>query len=169
MNKQAKREIIYIVIILSFVAYGFRLLKMLDDPKVVSKYTVYAQTLSPTPTPEPTPEFKDEYEEKIYRIFGKDDYRIAYAIANAESHLHPDRVHSDEHEHSVGLFQINIAKNNGEGPWVHWSKIPGNDLQEKTEWLQDPDNNILMAKFIYGSSGWWPWSVFKSGAYKIFL
>lgn len=109
------------------------------------------------------------YEELTYKIFGEKDGKIAYAIAKAESNLNPTRVHRDNVECSVGLFQINIVKGDGLGAKVHWDKIPGETLNEKIEWLSVPENNILIAKFIYGSSGFYPWTVYKNGVYKSFL
>jgi hypothetical protein len=109
------------------------------------------------------------YEELTYKIFGEKDGKVAYAIAKAESNLNPTRVHRDNVECSVGLFQINIVKGDGLGAKVHWDKIPGETLNEKIEWLSVPENNILIAKFIYGSSGFYPWTVYKNGVYKSFL
>ena len=106
--------------------------------------------------------------ELIKEIFG-DEWETAYAIAMAESHMNPDRVHKDDIEWSIGLFQINIRKGNGEGAKVHWDKIPGDTGEEKEAWLKVPENNILTAKFIYGSSGFYPWTVFKNGVYLDYL
>jgi len=105
----------------------------------------------------------------IYKIFGEEDGKIAYAIAKCESGLNPSRIHKDEIEDSVGLFQINLIKGNGNGSKVHSDKVPGNTIEEKEAWLKVPENNILIAKFIKGSSGFYPWSVYKNGCYKKFL
>ena len=109
-----------------------------------------------------------DYKDFIKETFG-DEWEVAYAIAMAESHMNPDRVHKDDIEWSIGLFQINIRKGNGEGAKVHWDKIPGDTGEEKEAWLKVPENNILTAKFIYGSSGFYPWTVFKNGVYLDYL
>ena len=140
-----------------------------------------------TPTPSPTSDmgqitistneegeldYKDEYVKNIkdfvYQTFGEKG-NIAWAIAESEcNHTrkeYPRCVNSTEVEHSIGIFQISIARDFGKGAWVHWNKIPGDTLEEKEEWLKDPFNNTLMARFIYGTSGFYPWSVFKNGVY----
>ena len=125
--------------------------------------------VTPSPTPTATPEPDPEIKELIYRIFGEKDGPVAYAIARAESGLNPNVENCTAIECSIGLFQINLAKDAGKGGWVHWDKVPGDNLEEKKDWLKEPANNILIAKFLKGSSGWYPWSVFKNGAYKKFL
>lgn len=145
------------------------------------------EVVSPSPTPDEKYEKlievveeaetnpKEQIKEKIREVFGE-DAEIAIAIATAESGLVSDKsnVWGDPNnpkrgECSIGLFQINLKSNGCEGVNVHASKIPGDTLEEKIEWLKVPENNILIAKFIYGSSGWYPWSVYKNGKYKQFL
>lgn len=136
----------------------------------------YKKAVSITATPPVEPgrelqeEFENEYEEVIYKVFGE-DYEIMYAIAQAENggNLRSDAVNSTEVEHSVGLFQINIAKKYGQGKRVHWDKIPGDTLEEKEEWLKDPENNAVIARVIRASSGLNAWSVYKNERYKIYL
>jgi hypothetical protein len=109
------------------------------------------------------------YEELTYKIFGEKDGKIAYAIMGCESNYNPTREHIDEKEASIGLMQINLIKGNGEGAWVHWDKVPGNNLDEKIAWLKVPENNLLIAKFIKGSSGFYPWTCFSKKGYLKYL
>jgi hypothetical protein len=138
-----------------------------ETPEVVS---VEAQevTATPTATPTPTRNWKP-YEELTYKIFGEKDGKVAYAIMGCESNYSPTRTHIDEKEASIGLMQINLIKGNGEGAWVHWDKVPGETLEEKIEWLKVPENNLLIAKFIKGSSGFYPWSCFSKKGYLKYL
>lgn len=88
-------------------------------------------------------------EDKICAVFG-DDCKMAIAIAKAESKLNCSAVSStDDH----GLFQINA---------VHMAKF-------KDRSPYDCEANIEVAKEIYQSSGWYPWSVFTSGGYLKYL
>lgn len=109
------------------------------------------------------------YEELTYKIFGEKDGKIAYAIMGCESNYNPTREHIDEKEASIGLMQINLIKGNGEGAWVHFDKVPGNNLDEKIAWLKVPENNLLIAKFIKGSSGFYPWTCFSKKGYLKYL
>ena len=145
---------------------------------VLAAEPVTVMPVSASPTPSPLVESQaegvgredhEEYRELINKIFGEEDGVIAYGIMRCESGGNPTRVHKDDIEWSIGLMQINIRKGNGEGAFVHWDKIPGSTGEEKEAWLLVPENNLLTAKFIKGSSGWWPWSVYKSGCYKNFI
>lgn len=111
-------------------------------------------------------------EEWINHYFGE-QAKIALAVAMCEGAksgvLYPDLVNSTEVEHSVGVFQINIAKDFGNGEWVHWDKIPGKDLTAKTDWLKIPENNVAMAKRIYNERGWYPWTCWTNGDYLKYL
>jgi hypothetical protein len=109
------------------------------------------------------------YEELTYKIFGEKDGKIAYAVMGCESNYKPNREHIDDKEASIGLMQINLVKGNGEGAWVHWDKVPGNNLEEKIAWLKVPENNLLIAKFIKGSSGFYPWTCFSKKGYLKYL
>lgn len=103
--------------------------------------------------------------EYIKTIFGR-DWRTAYAIARAESGLKNEANLMSDVENSVGVFQINIESATTK---IHWSRIPGDTLEEKKIWLQDPFNNTLLAYWIYSTSGWNPWTAYTSGSYKTFL
>jgi len=74
-----------------------------------------------------------------------EDADLMYSIAKCESSLEADRVHSDYREHSVGLLQINLK--------AHAVKVPGETLEDKTAWLQIPENNLLVGRFIKSTQG----------------
>ena len=173
LHKKTHESIAYIAIFLSFLLpIVLSIQNWMNSESVV----VIASTTTASPTPstvvgQATTEVEpvvDKYKDLIKDIFG-DEWEVAYAIAMAESHMNPDAVHKDVNEWSIGLFQINIRKGDGVGAKVHWEKIPGDTGEEKEEWLKKPKNNILTAKFLYGSSGFYPWSVYKNGSYKEFL
>lgn len=71
-------------------------------------------------------------------------------------------------EHSVGPFQINLARQKGKGSHVHWDKVPGKDLHEKEVYLMNWKNNVLVANVIsQGGTNWNPWSAYRTpGFYK---
>jgi len=97
-------------------------------------------------------------ENKIRAAFPEDP-DTAVAIAKAESNLEDWRI-GDKHlawddgrnGMSCGIFQIRV-----------FPKRPD------CEKLLDEDFNIDYARELYESSGWSPWSTFKSGRYKKFL
>lgn len=127
---------------------------------------------SPTPAPlDPTKEeLYKEFEAYVKTIFGK-DAKVALAVSAVECNKGnkqwPGCVYSTEKEHSVGVFQINLAQENGKGPWIHASKVPGKTMEEKVEYLKNPFNNVLVAfKIFTDSKGFQPWSGFTSGNYK---
>ena len=106
-----------------------------------------------------------DIEKYIKTIFGS-DAKVAIAISHHECNpLNPKypkcQLHT-AHENSIGLFQINIES---ETTKVHWSRIPGDTLEEKITWLENPYNNTLLAYWIYKTSGWNPWSAYSSGRY----
>src|SRR3990167_142548 len=160
MNAKGKSDCINITIGLVVVASIFAYLK----PHITGYETITIQAKEPvvlsitaTPTPPPARQSEnkgglDDYEIKkmVHETFGEKDGRIAYAIAKAESHLKPDKCHIDEREYSCGLFQINLR--------AHFNKIPGNTFEEKAEFLKVPKNNVMIAKFLFGGSEWFPWS-----------
>jgi len=91
--------------------------------------------------------------EKIRKVFSEDP-DTAVAIAQCESSLDPERI-GDTHMKfpSVGLFQVNQT----------WHKYD-------TATLQDPDQNIRIAKEIKDRWGNWnAWSCYKQGYYKKFI
>jgi hypothetical protein len=148
--------------------------------------TVYAQEiLSPLPTntasssaevvPTASPRLEDpslerltlqkEIEDYIRTIFGK-DAKVAIAVSRNEcgptNKKYPSCQFHTAHENSIGLFQINIESQTTK---VHWARIPGDTLEEKIEWLKEPQNNVLMAYWIFTKSGWNPWSAYTNGNY----
>lgn len=98
---------------------------------------------------------------------------VMLAISMAE--LSPKRgdwpwyVNRSPVECSVGVFQINLAKDYCNGKWVHAKNIPGNTIDEKIVWLQDPINNTKTAIKIMKTSGFTPWSVYKNKTYLKYL
>jgi hypothetical protein len=176
---RTKKTLAQYLLFLFFTSYVFIPLSSwlkTETTIVLAAEPVTAMPVSASPTPSPVTEQKqdegvgrEEYKDLIYKIFGEEDGPIAYGIMRCESGGKSNAVKKDQIEWSIGLFQINIRKGNGEGAWVHWDKIPGETGEEKEAWLKVPENNILTAKFIKGSSNWYPWSVYKNGCYKKFL
>ena len=135
---------------------------------------------SPTPTPEPTPSPSPSpaIPELFTKYFGS-EARTARAIAKAEnyaadpkaSHTNSDfnglpnkpwKHHFAKGSEDHGIMQLNLFWN--------WEKIPGETKEEKITWLQDPENNIKLAKQIRdGWGNYGAWSTYKSGKYKKYL
>jgi len=90
-------------------------------------------------------------EVQIRRIFKK-DAKMALAISQAENGTRAcNRVHiNNDKSKDIGVFQLNT---------IHSRK--GN--------LYDCTENIKIALRIYKASGWNPWVVYQTGAYKKFL
>ena len=119
-------------------------------------------------------------EDYIKYKFG-DDWKVALAIARAESGLNPLRegIHDAYSlpkvsptypgECSIGLFQVNLASDGCKGRQVHATRIPGEDLGAKIEWLKDYKNNVDYAYKLYEVQGFNPWSTYKTGLYKKYL
>jgi len=85
-------------------------------------------------------------------VFG-DDWQIAVAIATAESGLREDAIGDHSlNPHSYGVFQIR-----------------GLMGRPSPEQLLNYRTNVDFAKKLYDDCGWYPWTVFKSGAYLRFL
>jgi hypothetical protein len=105
-------------------------------------------------------------EDYIRTIFG-DEARVAIAVSHVECNpangTYPKCQLHTTVENSIGIFQINIESSTTK---VHWSRIPGQTLEQKKAWLEDPYNNTLLAYWIYTKSGWSPWSAYTSGRYK---
>lgn len=133
------------------------------DVSIVSPSPV-AIPVANTPTPgvevRTTPG-QEEIEGYIRTIFGK-EWRVARAVHYNEcgprNPNYPNCVYVTPREYSCGLYQINLR--------AHSNKVPvGETLEEKCEFLLNPYNNVLVAKSIWGDSGWNPWSAFTNGSY----
>ena len=110
----------------------------------------------------------DEIKDYI-RFKFKDNYQIACMVAYSES-LRGNGINSSPVEYSVGIFQINLADNYGQGRRIHWNKVPGDTLEEKTAWLQTPKNNVDLAfEMSRGGTDWNQWAGYTSGWYSIHL
>lgn len=146
-----------------------------------------SSTSTPTPEPSPIPvqdkyvPTKEEVESYVKQVF-RGNSKLAYAVAMVEGYPKGDsddwgRVfcwyrwdeEKKEHkgEYSVGVFQINIIEGcNGEGDKVHYDRIPGDNLEEKVEWLSNPFNNILFARMLtLEQDGFHAWTGYTSGNY----
>lgn len=113
---------------------------------------------------------------QIVEVFG-DDAPRAIAVAKAESGFKPGTENRGragtlsptyKGECSIGIYQINLASDGCQGTKVHWSKVPGETMEEKIAWLKIPKNNIKIAKQIYDAAGksFSPWGAYSSGSYK---
>lgn len=156
ITKQLKKEIIYAGVILALVA---QMGSMWTGYQKDNTITIYAKEkpsveVISTPTPPPT------IEEMILNTFG-DEGETALAVAMAESTMRDEKCHIDEKEYSCGLFQINLR--------AHYDKVPGDNFEEKAEWLSAPKNNIKIAKKIFDKSYWYPWTMWLNGVYKNYL
>jgi len=111
--------------------------------------------------------FQYVQEVKAYmRYKFKDNYKTACMVAYGESLGNRYGINSSPVEYSVGTFQINLADNYGQGRKIHWDKVPGSSLKEKTDWLQNPINNIDLAFTMSdGGTNWFAWSAFTNKSY----
>lgn len=99
-----------------------------------------------------------------------EDPITACAVAYGESLNNPKGINKSQIEHSVGIMQINLMRHS-DGKKIHWSKVPGETLQEKEAWLQVPENNLKVAREIYEGRNkskmhFGDWSAFTNGSYK---
>ena len=78
-------------------------------------------------------------------MFGK-ECLLAVRVFTAESGLNPKAV--GDNGKSIGIAQIN---------YVHWHKVSCNLFTTKC--------NVVLAKQIRDSSGWYPWTVYRLGTY----
>lgn len=120
---------------------------VLEDATVVPQ----KQTLGSSTSTHSTPvRASGVIEAKIRKAFPGEE-NIAVAIAKCESSLDPKRIGDTHMKYpSIGLFQINQT----------WHKYD-------TETLQNPDENIRIAKEIKERWGNWnAWSCYKFGFYE---
>lgn len=96
----------------------------------------------------------------FYALIAQYDWDVptAYAVMMAESRGNPNALNNNPAtaDYSVGLFQINLYG------------ALANDRPSE-EWLRVPENNVAYAYKMWQQSGWYPWSVYKSGAYLQYL
>jgi hypothetical protein len=97
-------------------------------------------------------DLKTDTEKYIYEKFGLQDYKVAIAVARAESGLREDAININSNNTiDVGIFQINQ---------VHFKK-EGCSLKE----LATYKGNIDCAYKIFQASGWNPWVAFTNGSF----
>lgn len=170
MNKQLKKELPYIALFTFYAVMVSGMFYNLKDHKQIEWGSWATKVQAEEIIPEPEPVYENEYQKIIYEVFDDDVQETMYAISQAEHRgtIDPFAVNSTEIEHSVGLFQINLAKDYGNGKHVHWDKVPGENLKEKELWLQNPYNNALIARQIYNGQGLHAWSVYNDGKYKTY-
>jgi hypothetical protein len=88
---------------------------------------------------------------------------IAAAIAKAESGLRPRAHNAVPPDNSYGLWQINMIGNLGPSRRAQFGLTSNEDLF-------DPRTNARAAYAISrGGTSWTPWSVYKSGSYKLYV
>lgn len=120
---------------------------------------VHAKSLEDTAAPAVK---EKSVEDLIIETFG-DNWKIAYAVARAESGLREDAIGDHTLDFrgkdgkvygmSLGVFQIRY--------------LPG---RPKVKDLLDAKFNIEYAyKLSKGGTDWSPWSAYKNGAYKAFM
>ncbi len=102
----------------------------------------------------PTLENLDPIEQYICEKWGIYDCKIALAIARAESGMKEGafNTYNKNGTLDVGIFQINS---------IHFDK-EGCSLKE----VADQYKNVDCAYQIYQDSGWTPWVVYNTGAFK---
>lgn len=145
---------------------NIRVVKSITETVVKSDDSVVKQVVKESLTVEPEENGqKTEIEAYIKTIFGK-DAPTAIAIAKAESGLRAKANNTSKIETSIGVMQINIKSKT---TLVHWARIPGETLEEKIKWLEEPKQNILLSYWIYTKSGFNPWSTYTNGAYLKYL
>lgn len=145
-----------------------------------TKITVVSQ--KPTPAPddpnscENRIKLREKIKQYIYTIF-QNDAATAYAVSLAESGTggvcpgevvyKTNALHHSDYEHSVGIFQINLFNK-----WtnIHASQVPGETMNDKEKWLDDPYNNAVFAAYLVSNDGGWnAWSTYTEGQYLSFL
>lgn len=101
--------------------------------------------------------FKDltEVEQMILDTFGLENYKIARAIAKAESGLRCNAMHVNSNNTvDYGLFQLNS---------IHWDRFGG------LENLVTCEQQIKSAYELFIEQGFNPWVVFNTGSFGRFL
>ena len=97
-------------------------------------------------------DLETDVEKYIYEVFGIENYKLAIAVAKAESGLREDAININTNNTvDVGIFQINS---------IHFKK-EGCSLKE----VATIKGNVDCAYQIYQSSGWSPWVAYKTGSF----
>lgn len=129
---------------------------LLSFSTVQASYAPYIAPVTSKIDPGACVNVKDELgvESCIKEVF-KNDYKVAIAVAQAESRLNHDAV--------------GYNKRNG----VVWSKDCGifqiNDYYHDRACEMTIEENIRYAYLLYVKNGWQPWSAYKNGSYLRFL
>lgn len=93
-----------------------------------------------------------DIEEEILRVFGEQDFKVARAIAKAESGLREHAFHANDNGSiDLGVFQINS---------VHYNK-EGCSMNEVVTYK----GNIKCAYSIYKEQGFSPWVAYTSKSF----
>lgn len=89
--------------------------------------------------------------QEIADVFG-DEYRLAIAVAMAESGMSPSAVNvNKDGSRDIGIFQINERHG--------WSE------KDLFDWRA----NISIAKYLRDGSGWSAWTAYNNGTYRRYL
>ena len=98
-------------------------------------------------------DLKTDTEKYIYEVFGIENYKLAIAIARAESGLREEAFNVNTNGSiDIGVFQINS---------VHFKKA-GCSLKE----VSTVKGNVDCAYSIFKTSGFNPWVAWKTGSFK---
>lgn len=157
-----------------FMTFCFALSSDLFDKPLISVVSAAPSETSPVAGLDKEGEFTfSTFKNYARQIFGS-RWKLAVAVSECEcNHTrkeYPFCINSwgenGRGEHSVGAWQINLAKEGGKGAWVHAGKIPGQTIGEKEVWLKDYRNNTMMAYVISkGGTDFSPWTGYTSGCY----
>jgi hypothetical protein len=123
----------------------------IKDSEMEDEYS--DKQVSPAEEPEDLPDYSsnNSIETEIADVFGS-EYKIAMAIAKAESGLNPGAVNRNKDgSKDIGIFQINDRHG--------WSD------EDRLDWK----TNIRIAKELRDSRGWSEWAVYKNGTYRNYL
>lgn len=101
--------------------------------------------------------------QKIYNYFapkiGDREAKKMVILAKGESGWNPNAGVDNAGERSFGLFQINLDAHNDKV-----AKYTGTtDIATNSNWLKNPENNMIIAQEIYNQSGLAPWTYAHAG------
>jgi len=173
INRKTKVAGILTILLFVFVGLfqlGIKIAEWFDTHKIIKQQVIQLQVQAPlrietrepqvveiVKTIENIPAGKDletDVEKYIYEVFGPEDYKIAIAIAKAESGLgeHKINAYNTNGTVDIGVFQINS---------IHYNK-PECSLDK----IVTMKGNVDCAYTLYKASGWNPWVVFQNGSFK---